>query len=316
MSGKSFADTLRDLINENGLAHKEVYDKANITRQTHSKIISERTHPKKETVLAYAIALKLNLDETNKLLSSAGFSFTEYDEFDKIVMDCIRNKYDIFQTNEKLDEKHQKMLGSTIGKSPGRKNKSNIKAHAEQKIITATEALKIFYKAVKEKYLCREFFQKKFLNRCFLLRAAIAVTSVVVLYVCGFLVYSKIQSNLAWHGEDTFNLDAFIRHDKSDAVTEMSDENGKVILDCYDIPQKEIDVIWENVPEKIIYRKTAWETKEPRYSYATSYADDLAKLMQKYNVICNYYVRAEGENAVIVMIVRMDENGHLAVLML
>ena len=58
---------------------------------------------RKKTILALAIALKLNLDDTKDLLASAGYALTNNSRFDLIVCFCLENGiYDIFEVNALL----------------------------------------------------------------------------------------------------------------------------------------------------------------------------------------------------------------------
>ena len=113
---EGFTGALMRLIGRSGMSHVECYKKANITKQLFSKISSDpHYHPTRPTVFAFAIALKLTLDETERLLNKAGLAFDLTDDTDKIVCFFIYHKnYDLTEINEVLDQHDQKCLGNVI----------------------------------------------------------------------------------------------------------------------------------------------------------------------------------------------------------
>ncbi len=109
----SFAVTLLKLIDIKGIKDVECYKRANVSRQTWYKILNEKDYkPSKNTVLCFAIALKLSLDETKSLLNTVGFALSKSSKFDVIIEYFLINKiYDIFTINETLFEFDQVCLG-------------------------------------------------------------------------------------------------------------------------------------------------------------------------------------------------------------
>jgi len=110
---ESFSARLFRLIDERGLSDSEVYKRANIDRRLFSKIRKEGYNPSKSTVLALAIALKLNSDETRDLLKRAGFALSDSSRADVIVSWFIEEGiYDIYAVNEALFDFGEHPLGN------------------------------------------------------------------------------------------------------------------------------------------------------------------------------------------------------------
>lgn len=108
-----FAVTLVDLIERSGKKNSEVYKKANVDKKLFSKIINNvNYHPSKQTAVAFAIALELDLAQTQDLIGRAGYKLTHSSKFDLIIeFFILKKQYDIFEINEVLFEFDEVLLG-------------------------------------------------------------------------------------------------------------------------------------------------------------------------------------------------------------
>ena len=110
---ETWTESLFRLIREKGYDEVEDYKRANVDRKLFSKIRKDKNYqPKKTTAMAFAIALRLNLDETKDFLGRAGYCFSPSSLFDTIICYCIENEeYNFMDINEVLFDYDQPLLG-------------------------------------------------------------------------------------------------------------------------------------------------------------------------------------------------------------
>ncbi|MBQ7433080.1 MAG: macro domain-containing protein [Lachnospiraceae bacterium] len=88
----SFEKHLQQLIHKKGFKNSEVYAAANISKQYFSKLLKGKVKPSKEKVLALAVGLRLNLDETVDFLRIAGYALSPISQTDAVVEYFIQHQ--------------------------------------------------------------------------------------------------------------------------------------------------------------------------------------------------------------------------------
>jgi hypothetical protein len=99
---QSFFDTISKIIDDRNLTDSYVYNKAGVKRNVFSRM-RKGEHPSKETALMLALALDLDYDDFQYLLSTAGYSLSTEDEKEVIIKAMFDiNKGNIDDINEAL----------------------------------------------------------------------------------------------------------------------------------------------------------------------------------------------------------------------
>ncbi|MBR3357425.1 MAG: macro domain-containing protein [Solobacterium sp.] len=111
---KGFSETLLEKIDASGMKDSEVYRKANISRKHFSKIRSNPDYkPSKNTVIAFAFALGMDLAETKRFLATAGYALSRSSVSDVIVEYFLTtDNHDLYELNEILFLYDQQLIGN------------------------------------------------------------------------------------------------------------------------------------------------------------------------------------------------------------
>lgn len=108
----TFQTKLFEIIDSKELKDSDVYNEVNIDRRLFSKIRSNKDyHPSKDTIILLGIALKLEEEEIEELLSLASYSLPMNTTYDLIIRFCFKEHiYDVQQINEFLYDHKCKLL--------------------------------------------------------------------------------------------------------------------------------------------------------------------------------------------------------------
>lgn len=114
--GENFHTVFERYVKDSGMKPAEIYGRANITKSLYSKIMCNVNYrPKKETIIAFAFAMKLSLEDTEYLLMKAGHALSDCSEFDIVCKYFLERKiFDIFTINETLYDRGLQILGSSV----------------------------------------------------------------------------------------------------------------------------------------------------------------------------------------------------------
>lgn len=102
----SFVEYLYSLMNKYGYDNPaDIYNKANISRQLWSSIVSEESHPSLNVCLKIALVMHVTNHECKYLLKKAGYTLASSNKFALIIRYAIENKiYDIDEVNDLLEK--------------------------------------------------------------------------------------------------------------------------------------------------------------------------------------------------------------------
>jgi len=96
-----FSHALDRKRKEKGMSPAELYKRANVDRRQYSKYMGpEGKHPSVNTVISFALALRLERPEYDEFLQTAGYTLSNASSRDVCIMFCLENGYyDIAEVN-------------------------------------------------------------------------------------------------------------------------------------------------------------------------------------------------------------------------
>lgn len=102
----SFIEYLYSLMNKYGFENaSDLYNRANISRQLWSSIISEKSNPSLNVCLKIALTMKVTNHECKYLLKKAGYTLSSSNKYALIIRYAIENKmYSIEAVNDLLEK--------------------------------------------------------------------------------------------------------------------------------------------------------------------------------------------------------------------
>jgi len=105
-------DAIGDFDRKKKKSHEyvEIYRKALVSKQVFSNVFNNKL-PSKDTVIMFAFALELTLQEAEELLKRAGFFLGDCVKRDMIFRYCFENRiFDIREVNELLEQEKERLL--------------------------------------------------------------------------------------------------------------------------------------------------------------------------------------------------------------
>ena len=102
----SFVEYLYSLMNKYSFDNaSDLYNKANISRQLWSSIISGKSNPSLNVCLKIALSMHVTNHECKYLLKKAGYTLSSSNKYALIIRYAIENQiYDIYDVNKLLEE--------------------------------------------------------------------------------------------------------------------------------------------------------------------------------------------------------------------
>ena len=96
-----FMEYIYQLMDERGIEKdSDVYKKAGLSRSQWGNYKNSDTVPNKQNAIAIALAMRLDVQETEELLNRIGFTLSRSSKWDCVIKACINNcYYDLIDVN-------------------------------------------------------------------------------------------------------------------------------------------------------------------------------------------------------------------------
>ena len=108
----SFVDYINEIMLEKNLEKSDIIRDAQIPRTYAYQIFQGSKQAGRDKILQLSIAMKLNLEETNRLLTVSHHNHLyAKQQRDAILIFGISKQYSLMEINELLDEFHHELLG-------------------------------------------------------------------------------------------------------------------------------------------------------------------------------------------------------------
>lgn len=107
----TFVDYLETLLEQRSITKGDLIVQTTLDRTYAYQIMNGSKNPSQDKVIQFALALRLNLHDTNVLLTlSKNESLYPKIKRDALIIFCINKHYSVIQTNQLLDDYHYSIL--------------------------------------------------------------------------------------------------------------------------------------------------------------------------------------------------------------
>lgn len=106
-----FTDYIETLLEDKKMSKSVLIERSTLDRNYAYQILNGTKNPSQDKIIMLALALQLDLHDTNNLLTlSSNKVLYPKIKRDALIIYCLNKHYDVIKTNEMLDEFHYKIL--------------------------------------------------------------------------------------------------------------------------------------------------------------------------------------------------------------